>query len=89
MGDIHSLLKEREVSHGRFAHNADAWDGLCTLFNHHCVGLLSTRQQLALSLIFLKLARISQNPDNADNWRDIAGYAQLIVNDLETSCSTR
>ena len=40
----------------------------------------------ALDMIMHKLARIGSKTDgwkNIDNWRDIAGYAQLVVNYLQ------
>ena len=40
----------------------------------------------ALDMILHKLARIGSNSDGwkyIDNWRDIAGYAQLVVDYLE------
>ena len=38
----------------------------------------------ALDLICNKLGRIANgDPTYDDSWRDIAGYAQLVVNELE------
>lgn len=81
------LLSQREQTHGSFQHNADTWGELVRLYYGamETAGTLaefSTKQQLALSLIFLKLARLSQRPGDIDSWRDIAGYATLIVKDL-------
>lgn len=45
---------------------------------------LSDMQQESIELIATKLARIVQgDPDYADSWRDLAGYAQLVVGELE------
>ena len=33
-------------------------------------------------MIVIKLARLSSNPDHLDSWRDIAGYAELMVTEL-------
>lgn len=41
-------------------------------------------QREAIIMIATKLARIANgNPGNVDSWRDIAGYATLVVRDLE------
>jgi hypothetical protein len=35
-------------------------------------------------MILMKLARvIAGNPNEPDHWRDIAGYAELVVRSLE------
>jgi len=35
------------------------------------------------TMILNKLIRALTTPENVDHWRDIQGYAQLILNDLE------
>ena len=41
-------------------------------------------QREALEMIQHKIARIiNGDPNYADSWVDIAGYAQLVVNELE------
>lgn len=43
---------------------------------------------MAIYMIASKLARIaSGNPSLKDNWVDIAGYAQLVIKNLEESGS--
>jgi hypothetical protein len=45
---------------------------------------LSLPQKESAELICMKLSRIVHgNPDEPDHWQDIAGYAQLIVRELE------
>ena len=45
---------------------------------------LSPQQQEALEMICHKIARIvAGNPNFVDHWRDIAGYATLVANELE------
>ena len=45
---------------------------------------LAPDQREALEMIAHKIARIlNGDPDYADSWVDIAGYAQLIANRLE------
>lgn len=48
------------------------------------VKLLQPDQSDALHMIAVKLSRIvNGDPDYADNWRDIAGYATLVADRLE------
>ena len=84
MTDINETLEERSKTHGSFSMNAqlaqhmkqtlresEKWYGL-TLMQHE-----------ALDMISSKIARIlSGNANEPDHWRDIAGYATLIANDL-------
>jgi len=45
---------------------------------------METDQQDALEMIAVKLSRIvNGDPDYADNWADIAGYATLVKDRLE------
>lgn len=45
---------------------------------------LDDRQSEALDMIASKIARIlSGNPNEPDHWRDIAGYAALVLKGLE------
>jgi hypothetical protein len=45
---------------------------------------LKPDQAEALDMIFHKIGRIlNGDPDYADSWRDIAGYAQLVADRLE------
>lgn len=49
---------------------------------------LTPEQCEAIDMIFHKVGRIlSGNPNEPDHWFDIAGYATLIVNILETGKS--
>lgn len=74
------LLNEREQTHGRFEEVA---------YTARTIRLAMTRdglsavQEEALNMIASKLARIAcGNPDEPDHWRDIAGYADLVVRNL-------
>lgn len=74
------LLNEREKTHGRFEEVA---------YTARTIRYAMTRdgmsavQEEALGMIASKLARIAcGNPQEIDHWRDIAGYAELVVRDL-------
>ena len=63
-------LREHEVGNDR--------DGYCTPWHH-----LTSVQKQALTVICDKLARIiSGDPNYADNWHDIQGYAKLVEDRL-------
>lgn len=69
------LLVEREKIHGSFDENARVWQALCHLAKN--TTFTGDRQRLAIEMIFLKIARLLQNPDVKEHWDDVAGYAKL------------
>lgn len=85
MSDTTTMLHARGSVYGRFADNAAAAIELKGVMRAHLLTRpLAADQQEALDLIALKLSRIlTGNPDYADNWRDIAGYATLVADRLE------
>jgi hypothetical protein len=77
------ILEDRQKTHGDFAKVARTTANLGRL-----LGFTSARytpaQDTALLLIATKLARIvNGDPNVIDHWRDIAGYAELVVRDLQ------
>jgi hypothetical protein len=47
--------------------------------------MMNASQREACEMIAHKLGRIvNGDPNYADSWVDIAGYAQLVVNELES-----
>ncbi len=88
--ELKSILKERGSRYGDYANHAaialsivdamavnDSWDNL------------SSVQTQALRVIADKIARIlNGDPDYVDSWTDIAGYATLVVNWLESGKTT-
>jgi hypothetical protein len=82
---IANILEERAQTHGPYKEQAtwsqnlkramraqDGWDNL------------TPYQREALDMIAHKISRaIHGNPQEIDHWRDIAGYATLVVNELE------
>jgi hypothetical protein len=75
MPDRDPLLVERERTHGAFATNAEIF------FRFRKVAGIDgpKAQQLALEMIYLKLARATCNPSVVEHWLDIAGYAKLAA----------
>ena len=84
--DINATLQERGKRYGDFKTHADI-----TIRLKSVVGMfiakkgrcLAPDQQEALDMIFHKIGRIvNGDPDYADSWHDIAGYAQLVADRL-------
>jgi hypothetical protein len=75
------LLNEREKTHGDFAETARMSQALKSLMGTgYRYPELSDVQCEALDMIAVKIARIvSGDANEPDHWRDIAGYAQLIL----------
>jgi len=83
--NVNEMLAGRECRYGSFQgharisqdlkaamHERSGWDGL------------QADQREALEMIQHKIARIlNGDPNYADNWVDIAGYATLVANRLE------
>jgi hypothetical protein len=84
---VSDLLNEREQTHGRF--EEVAYTARTIRYAMTRDGL-SAVQEEALGMIASKLARITcGNPDEPDHWRDIAGYAELVVRDLRRESIAR
>ena len=83
--DVDTVLDERGAFYGTFSGTARVAQQL-----KHCLRQgdshhrLSADQKESLDLIATKLARIvNGNPEYADSWIDIAGYAKLVADRLE------
>ena len=81
---VTGILSERSATHGDFSANATIAQKLKTVFRQSDRWpTLSDVQHEALDLIALKLSRIlSGDPQHADHWADIAGYAQLVLGEV-------
>lgn len=76
---INETLQEREKNYGDFAETAGAAHDIKGAIAAWEKSNLSPPQKEALDMIAVKIARIiTGNPDYADNWHDIAGYATLV-----------
>ena len=77
------LIRQRQETHG------DAWKTLGELMVLPVIGglLEAVKRQssygYAWLMILAKLVRASYNPTCLEHWEDIAGYAQLCINDLK------
>ena len=85
MADIQETLKERGKRYGSFAGHARVTQALKDNIRsgENFDGCSSSHVE-ALDMIAHKIGRIvNGDPNYADSWVDIAGYAQLIVNQIE------
>ncbi|MDU7405646.1 MAG: hypothetical protein E7L15_17540 [Citrobacter portucalensis] len=82
--DIESLVAERGNRYGKFKDGAEIMRDLKHVM-HEVDGWnnLSPSQKEALDMIQHKIGRIlNGDPNYDDNWKDIAGYAKLIADEL-------
>lgn len=86
--NIKDVLAQREARYGSFRTHALASQDLKTVMQNAdgYYVKMAPDQREALEMIQHKIARIlNGDPDYIDNWVDIAGYAQLVVDRLEKS----
>lgn len=79
---VRQTLNERQSQYGSFK---DVADTTAALMDQFALGRMSNVQREALHMICSKLARIANgDPNHVDSWHGIAGYATLVVDDLES-----
>ena len=83
--DLVDVLTERGKRYGKFTGHATITQGLkAVMFNARADLVLAADQREALDMIAHKIGRIiNGDPDYADSWVDIAGYAQLVADRLQ------
>lgn len=85
MADIAEILTERGNRYGPFAGHANVTMSLKRIIYQH-ERKLADDQIEALHMIAHKIGRIlNGDPNYADSWADIAGYAKLVADRLEKS----
>ena len=84
--NIENTLQERGERYGKFHEHAQISQNLKTYLEAEIVKRkvdLAYDQKEALEMICHKIARIiNGDPNYADSWHDIAGYAQLVADRL-------
>jgi hypothetical protein len=87
MNDITNVLEERGARYGKFTGHAEVTQMLKTVIAsalNKRNRTLAPDQQEALDMVCHKIGRIvNGDPDYADSWVDIAGYAKLVADRLE------
>ncbi len=86
MTDINEVLHERGTRYGKFTGHAAVTQGIKSImFNTREDLVLTADQREALEMIAHKIGRIiNGDPNYADSWTDIAGYATLVATRLLT-----
>lgn len=85
---VEATLAQRGNRYGSFSNHARLAQNLKHDFHEHVQRYGQPKEFTnsmveAVDMIFHKLARIANgDPTYDDTWRDIAGYAQLIVDEL-------
>lgn len=81
---IHEILEERGSRYGPFAGHARITQSLKQGMRYMTNwGSLTDSQQEALEMIVHKIGRIlNGDPNYLDSWVDIAGYTQLVIDEL-------
>lgn len=85
---LDTTLNERGQRYGKFTGHAEitqSMKGLMVTFkNGESWGALAPDQREALEMIAHKIGRVlNGDPNYADSWVDIAGYAKLVADRLE------
>ena len=78
--NVNTTLEERGSIYGRFDTQADITQGLKDVMQKNSGWRrLSPAQRESLEMIAHKIGRIlNGDPNYADSWHDIAGYASLV-----------
>lgn len=85
--DLNETLKDRGGKYGPFTGHAEVTQRFKALLTEELLKRkkpLADDQQEALDMIFHKIGRIvNGDPNYADSWVDIAGYAKLVADRLD------
>ncbi len=84
---VDEVLAERGGRYGKFIDHAEITQALKRALVNHAIAhgkVLAPDQAEAIDMICHKLGRIvNGDPDYADSWVDIAGYAKLVADRLQ------
>ena len=87
--NVKDVLEQRGNTYGEFKDVARTTELLSNLMPDK-YSERTHSMDMALYMIASKIARIvNGDPEHIDSWVDIAGYAQLVVNELEESKNVR
>ena len=92
MDKVEKVLSDRGSEYGKFSDVADVYYDLLQVINNHDsmaydgygASVVQRSAQCALDMVCMKIARlVSGSRCHRDSWLDIAGYAMLVVNDID------
>lgn len=82
--EVDKILEERGSRYGKFVDHARITQSLKAIVDNCDNGKLSWSQRESLDMIMHKIGRIlNGDPNYADSWIDLAGYAKLVADELE------
>ena len=82
---VRQTLNQRQSQYGSFEDVAMITEQMVDIMRKGYYENLAYNQKMALYMICSKMARIvNGDPNHKDSWHDIAGYATLIDNELES-----
>ena len=82
---VRQTLNQRQSQYGSFEDVAMFTEQMVDVMRKGYYEKLAYNQKMALYMICSKMARIvNGNPNHKDSWHNIAGYATLIDNELES-----
>lgn len=83
--EIDKIIEERGSRYGDFKDQAFVTQGIKEAMRHSANWAeLPDHMKESLEMVALKIGRIlNGDPNYADSWIDIVGYAQLVVDTLE------
>ena len=85
MAELNEILIERGMQYGEFKSQAEISQLLKMDMRTLAWFDLEPYKREALEMISHKIARIvNGNSNNKDSWNDIAGYAKLVVDRIES-----
>ena len=87
--DADKVITDRGSNYGQYKHNAQIAQALKRVMADHARmhnKTFTDSQWESLEMIASKIARIvNGNADHHDSWLDIAGYAQLVADEIDGS----
>ena len=83
---IEEVLNERQTTYGSFTKNAETAQMLKYFVKQgDNYNDMSVVQREALDMILHKIARIvNGDPNYIDNWIDLCGYSQLVIEEVKS-----
>lgn len=85
--DTTAILQERGSRYGKFKDHAEVTQRLKEVLFGHAKAqgiVLTSSQKESLEMVCHKLGRIvNGDPNYADSWIDVAGYSQLVADELQ------
>ena len=84
--NVKELLEAKAREHGRVDDVADAVCGMWDIFyQSRNYATMSRVERMCVHMIMMKLARAISGGRLKDHWIDMAGYAQLVVDEIEAT----